>query len=100
MSINYNTTLVTTTPYNIISTDEVVLVKVAGAASVILPVIAAGKNSAFYIKDTNGQALANPITITAIDGKLINGIAFALINGNFSHLQVMWTGFEWETLSN
>ena len=100
MSINYNTTQVTTTPYNVVSTDEVVLVDIAGPASVILPIIAAGKNSAFYIKDTSGNALANPITITALGGATINGIAFALINGNYSHLQVMWDGTKWETLSN
>ena len=100
MAINYITTLVTTTPYAILLTDEVLLVNVAGPSSVILPVIAAGKNTAFYIKDTSGQALANPITITATGGATINGIAFALVNGNFSHVQVVWDGTGWLTLTN
>jgi hypothetical protein len=100
MAINYNTTTVTTTPYIVLETDEVIFVDVASAASVILPVIAAGKNTAFYIKDISGQSLINPITITAIDGKLINGILFALINGNYSHVQVVYDGVSWQTLTN
>jgi hypothetical protein len=100
MAINYNTTLVTTTPYAILSTDEVVLVNVAGPADVVLPVIPAGKNTAFYIKDASGLALVNPITITAVGGVLINGIGFALINGNYSHVQFVWDGTSWLTLTN
>jgi len=100
MAINYNTTTVTTTPYTVLSTDEVVLVNVAGPASVILPVIIAGKNTAFYVKDASGNALINPITITAVGGATINGIGFALINGNYSHVQFVWDGTGWLTLTN
>jgi hypothetical protein len=100
MAINYITTLVTTTPYTILSTDEVVLMNVAGPASIILPTIAAGKNTAFYVKDVSGDALANPITITATGGATINGIGFALVNGNYSHVQVVWDGTGWQTLTN
>jgi hypothetical protein len=100
MAINYNTTLVTTTPYIVAPTDEVVLVNVAGPASVVLPTIPAGKNTAFYVKDASGLALANPITITAVGGALINGIGFALINGNYSHVQFVWDGTSWLTLTN
>lgn len=100
MAINYNTTTVTTTPYTVIDTDEVILINVAGPASVVLPVIIPGKNTAYYIKDTSGNALANPITITATGGATINGIGFALINGNFSHVQVLWDGTNWQTITN
>ena len=100
MSINYNTTLVITTPYTVLDTDEVVLVNVAGPASVILPTIVAGKNTAFYVKDASGNALNNPITITDVGGALINGISFALINGNYSHVQFIWDGSSWLTLTN
>jgi hypothetical protein len=100
MTINYITTLVTTTPYTVLPTDEVVLVNVAGPADVILPTIVAGKNTAFYIKDSSGNALANPITITAVGGVTINGIGFALINGNYSHVQFVWDGTGWLTLTN
>jgi hypothetical protein len=100
MAINYNTTLVTTTPYIALSTDEVILVNVAGPASVILPAIVAGKNTAFYVKDASGNALTNPITITAAGGATINGIGFALINGNYSHVQFVWDGTGWLTLTN
>jgi len=100
MAINYNIKLVTTTPYIVLDTDEVILVNVAGPASIILPTIVTGKNTAFYVKDSSGNALANPITITAIGGATINGIGFALINGNYSHVQFVWDGSNWLTLTN
>jgi hypothetical protein len=100
MAINYNTTLVTTTPYSILDTDEVVLVNVPGPASVVLPIIVPGKNTAYYIKDYSGNALIDPITITTAGGATINGIAFALINGNYSHVQLIWDGTGWLTLTN
>jgi hypothetical protein len=100
MAINYIVTIVTTTPYNIVETDEVILVNILSPASVILPTITTGKNTAFYVKDVSGQALSNPITITAVGGATINGIGFALVNGNYSHVQVIWDGIGWQTLTN
>ena len=100
MTINYNLTVVTTTPYVVLETDEVVAVNVPEPASVILPTIAVNKHTAFYIKDFSGQSSQNPITITANGGATINGIEFALINGNYSHLQVLWDGSNWFTLTN
>jgi hypothetical protein len=100
MTINYDIKTVTTTPYTLLDTDEVVLVNVVGSASIILPTVIAGKHTAYYIKDTSGQSLLNPITITAVGGATINGIGFALINGNYSHLQVVWDGANWQTITN
>jgi hypothetical protein len=100
MTINYNLNIVTTTPYTVKSNDELVFVNVAGPASIVLPTIAGGKNTGFYIKDYSGNASANPITITATGGATINGVSFAILNVNYSHIQVVWDGSNWQTLTN
>ena len=100
MAINYNLNVVTTTPYSVKETDEVVFVNVPTTASVVLPTIAGGKNTAFYIKDSSGDAKTNPIFITSAGGETINGVSFAILNVNFSHIQLVWDGSNWQTISN
>jgi hypothetical protein len=100
MTINYNLNVVTTTPYSVKDTDEVVCVNVPTTSSVVLPTIVAGKNTAFYIKDYSGNATVNPIIITTTGGATINGVSFAILNVNYSHIQVIWDGSNWQTLTN
>ena len=101
MAINYNLNTVTTTPYLVNKdTDEVIFVNVPTISSVVLPTIAAGKNTAFYIKDSSGDAKTNPIFITSAGGETINGVSFAILNVNFSHIQLVWDGSNWQTISN
>jgi hypothetical protein len=100
MAINYNLTVVTTTPYNVLDTDEVVFVNVPSHSSVVLPNITPGKFTGFYIKDSSGNASLNPIIITATGGALINGVSFAILNVNYSQIQLVWDGVDWQTLSN
>ena len=100
MTINYNLKIVTTTPYTVNTSDEVVFVNVPGPASVVLPAIAGGKNTAFYIKDYSGNAITNPITITAAGNATINGVSFAILNVNYSHIQIVWDGKNWQTITN
>jgi hypothetical protein len=99
MTINYNLNIVTTTPYAIKDTDEVIFVNVPTASSVVLPAVAVGKNTAFYIKDSSGNAGLNPIIITATGGATINGVSFAILNVNYSHVQFIWDGSNWQTLT-
>ncbi len=100
MAINYNLNIVTTTPYLVQDTDEVVFVNVPSISSIVLPAIVLGKNTAFYIKDFSGNAKENPIFITAAGGATINGENFAILNGNYSHIQVIWDGSNWQTITN
>jgi hypothetical protein len=100
MSINLNTTIVTTTPYTIAGTDEVVLVNVANAAAVTLPAVTVSDTGlAFYIKDISGDATVNPITISAPGNVLVDGTAFALLNRGYSHIQVIYDGTNWEIIA-
>ena len=100
MTINYNIKVVTTTPYSVEDTDEVIFVNVPSASSIVLPNIAIGKYTSFYIKDSSGNAKENPIIITANGGETINGVSFAILNVNYSQIQVIWDGVDWQTLSN
>ena len=100
MAINYFLNVVTTSPYTIKETDEVVFVNVPATASIVLPAVATGKNTGYYIKDYSGNASINPIFITATGGATINGVSFAILNGNYSQLQVIWDGANWQTISN
>ena len=103
MSVNYQTKIVTTTPYNILVSDEIIFVNIiSGPASVVLPSSGSGGDGAkraFYIKAYSGTALKNPITITAAGGKLINGVSFAILNGGYSHIQVVYDGTNWMTIA-
>ena len=99
MSLNLQTTLVTTTPHTIAVSETVLLVNVAGLASIILPTGAAGDDERSYIiKDISGNATKNPITITANGGRLIDGVKFAILNGGYSHIHVVSDGTNWYTI--
>ena len=99
MAINYQTVIVTTTPYTVTTANEVVFVNVtAGPASVILPASPSPGRSIF-IKDFSGTSLTNPITITSAGGKTIDGVAFAILNGGYSHIQIVYDGTNWKTIA-
>ena len=102
MSVNLSTRIVTTTPYSIVNNDDVILVNVtSGPASIVLPASGSddSKKRSFYIKDYSGTSLTNPITITAAGGKTINGVSFAMLNGAYSHIQVVYDGTNWMTIA-
>jgi hypothetical protein len=129
MSLDLNTRIVTTTPYNIVDNDTVIFVNVVGPSSVILPAngiavsnilqqanINSGLDDptgleqghgrpeckayqSFYIKDYSGNAKTNPITITSAGGKLIDGVSFALLNRGYAHIQVVYDGTNWKTIA-
>ena len=86
-------TVVTETPYNATLEDYFIGVDVAAAASVVLPVSPTG--TVFIVKDIDGDATTNPITITAAGGVLIDGAASAIINAPYGGLQFVLNGTEW-----
>lgn len=101
MSVNLSTRIVNTTPYTIVNNDDVLFVNViTGPASIILPSSGSddSKKRSFYIKDYSGTSVTNPITITAAGGKTINGVSFAMLNGAYSHIQVVYDGTNWMTI--
>lgn len=101
MAITYRTNIVTTTPYNVGNDDEVILSNVAGPSTIVLPATggSSGDRRSLYIKDYSGLSLTNPITITSAGGKTIDGVSFALLNGGYSHIQVVYDGTNWKTIA-
>ena len=84
MSLNLTVKFVTTTPYNIINSDTVILVNVtSGPASIVLPAtgVDGTERRSFYIKDYSGTSLINPITITSAGNKTINNKAINALGG-------------------
>jgi hypothetical protein len=87
-------TIVSTTPFNVTLTDYVLGVDIAGPASVVLPVSPTG--TVFIVKDIDGDASTNPITITA--STTIDGGASATINAPYGALQFVFNGTEWNII--
>ena len=118
MSANLNTKIVTTTPYTVLSSDEVIFMNVVGPSSVILPAngLATGEDCcgnddedhngkkkpvlkrSYYIKDISGNSVANPVTITSAGSKTIDSNSFAIINGGYGHIQVVYDGTNWKII--
>lgn len=84
-------TIVTTTPFNATTSDYFLGVDVATPASIVLPVSPLG--TVFIVKDIDGDALTNPITVTA--STTIDGSASATINSPYGSLQFVFNGTEW-----
>ena len=101
MSLNLATRIVTTTPYNIVNSDTVVFINRPSAiSSVVLPSTGTSDEASrsFYIKDFSGNAGIFPITITSAGGKTIDGGSFALINGGYAYIQVVYDGTNWKII--
>jgi hypothetical protein len=101
MSLNLETKIVTTTPYSVLNNDDVLFINVAGPSSVVLPASGTdgGKKRSYFIKDFSGNAGVNPITITSSGGKTVDGVSFAILNGGYSHIQVIYDGTNWKIIS-
>ena len=102
MSFNLNTIIVTTSPYNVSNDDDVVFInRPSATSSVILPSTGTdgSKKRSFYIKDYSGSAGTYPITITSAGGKTIDGGTFAILNGGYSHIHVIYDGTNWKIIS-
>lgn len=55
----------------------------------------AGDCPTFSFKDGNGEASANPITLSALDGALFDGQATFVINFNYAEITVFADGTNW-----
>lgn len=86
-------TIVTETPYNVTLADYFIGVDVAAATSIVLPASPTG--TVFIVKDIDGDAATNPITVTAVGGVLIDGSSSAIINSPYGALQFVFNGTEW-----
>lgn len=86
---------VTTTPFTAAVADQFLCVDVVTPVTIILPVSVVGKT--YTVKDCDGDALTNPITITAT-GALIDGAASASINTNYGSLVFVRNNTGWSII--
>ena len=67
----------------------------SGFANVILPASVTG--TVFLVKDDSGDALNNPIRITA-NGSQIDGSATGIINSDYGSLTFIYNGTQWNVV--
>jgi hypothetical protein len=79
--------------YGALSTDFVIACSIGGI-TITLP-ISPTNGQSFIIKDTNGNANASNITISATGGHNIDGSSNFIIGTNFGSVTVLWTGSQW-----
>ena len=100
MSLNLDSVIVTTSPYTMNKNNTLFFINRTSPSSIILPSLSSeDSGKSFYIKDYSGTSGTNPITITAPSSKKINGVAFAMLNGAYSHIQVAYDGNNWMTIA-
>ena len=82
-----STTLVTTTPYTVLTTDDIILVDtvtIAGPSSVVLIANPTDDGQVWTVKDWSGSAGANQITVTVAGAaNTIDGAASFVLNNNY-----------------
>jgi hypothetical protein len=85
-------TTVTTTPYNVLFSDYMLAVDVEGPATIVLPIAPIG--TVFIVKDIDGDAATNPITIAGL-GSTIDGSPTATIDAPYGSITLIFNGTEW-----
>ena len=90
------TTIVTSSPYFVTPTNYFLSVNdPSGFANVVLPASATG--TVFIVKDDSGDALNNPIRITA-NGAQIDGASTGIINSDYGSLTFIYNGTQWNVV--
>jgi len=83
---------VTTTTYTALATDYFLCVDVAAPVTITLPTGILG--TVYIVKDCDGDANTNLITIQGTGGQLVDG-SFATINVPYGSIQLIFNGTEW-----
>lgn len=86
-------TIVEETPYLALSTDYVLDVSVAAPATIVLPASPLG--TVFIVKDIDGDAAINTITVLTAGASLIDGSASATIDAPYGSLTFIFNGTDW-----
>ena len=80
-------------PYNILLTDYIIAVDTTGSARTIRLPNAATTGQVFIIKDNNGNAQANNITLTTVGGAVtIDGETTQIMNAAWISIAVYFNG--------
>jgi hypothetical protein len=85
-------TNVTTATYTALATDYFLCVDVAAPVTITLPTGILG--TVYVIKDCDGDAITNNITIQGTGGQLVDG-SVAIINAPYGSLSLIFNGVSW-----
>lgn len=96
-TLNYTGINHTASPYTVLSTDDYIGANsTAGVISVLLP-NAPATGRVFIVKDSNGQAVANNITVTTVGGVVtIDGATSYVMKTNYQSIEVIFNGTSYE----
>jgi len=85
----YNTTVVSSSPYTVLATDTVLLVDTTGSAITLNLGAASARNGlTLKIKDYKGNAATNNITINRNGADTIDGLTSLVIRDNYGGFQI------------
>ena len=86
--------------YTVLLTDDVIwsTYTSTGAVTVTLPTAAFMRERRLIIKDGDGNASANNITINGQSGETIDGSASAVISTNYGKIEIITDGSTWITI--
>lgn len=91
------TTLPASYPYTTLATDNVILVDTSSAANTINLMTGPKAGQSYRIKDRNGNATTNNITITPATGN-IDGASNYVISLNYGSVDLVYNGTQWNIL--
>jgi hypothetical protein len=80
-----NSTSVTGSSYNVLTSDNVIMVNYAGAVSITLPATG-GANQLLIIKDASGAAATNNITVVGT----VDGVTNPVIGSNYGGVGLIY----------
>jgi hypothetical protein len=95
--ISPKTTLVTTTPYNVLTTDDIILVDsatIGAPSSIVLPAAPPTDGQVWTIKDFGIDASAHHITITVSGGGDIDGTSSYTLTDDNAAISIAWSSTE------
>lgn len=94
-TLNFTATAVT--PYVVAANDDFIAIDASGGAKTVQLPNAPATGRIFVIKDQNGNAAANNITVTTVGGAVnIDGATSFVMTTNFQSLQVLFDGTKYE----
>lgn len=94
--IKLTTKSVSSSTYNVINSDMVVLMNSSSTRTVNLPV--GTRDLQFVIKDGAGNASGANITITPFGSQTIDGSATLVISTDYGYARLIFNGSEWNQI--
>lgn len=90
-----NVTTVNAATYDLLETDYILNVIYTGTGVVTLPTDQTVSGRLVVIKDAAGNAGTSNLTVDTEGGENIDGVATAVINGNYDSLSLYSDGDDW-----